>query len=206
MIDLNGPELDQELMDKLKALPGMDEYSGLLPFLSRSAISSLVLTVAVMQAADVDSDKSVESYVVNAARKHGLELIGLETEEEQDEVINSQSDALVLQELKDAIEHFDEQIAEVNQMLKAWVAGDRKAFQEEEELPDDEALAADWKEFDQRLTDDRNLGFLEDAESFLKEGKKVLIAIGADHIYGINGLVDLLTARGYHVEELNGRM
>jgi len=47
--------------------------------------------------------------------------------------------------------------------------------------------------------------FPEDAEGFLQEGKTVLIAIGADHVYAAGGFVDLLTARGYQAEEPGGR-
>jgi len=205
MIDLFGTKPDDELMAKLKALPGMEEFSFVLPYVSLSTMTTMVL-YAAMDAAGVDAEKSVEDYVVDSARRHNLELMGLETEEEQNAVINSQSEALMLAELEAAAEDFDGQVEELNTMLDAWSAGDRASFLEEEDIPEDDELAAEWKEFDQKLSGDRNLGFLEDAEGFLREGKTVLIAIGADHVYAADALVDMLTERGYHVEELGGRM
>ena len=60
-----------------------------------------------------------------------------------------------------------------------------------------------YEELDVHLTAERNQGFLEDAVNFLKNGTRALIAIGAAHVSDPGGLVDLLTAAGYTVEQVS---
>ena len=59
------------------------------------------------------------------------------------------------------------------------------------------------EELELHLTTERNQGFLEDAVGFLQSGTRALIAIGAAHISDAGGLVDLLTAAGYTVEQIS---
>lgn len=59
-----------------------------------------------------------------------------------------------------------------------------------------------YQDFSDSLIDDRNGGFLGQAEAYLKSGEKALIAIGTFHIIGKTGLAAQLEQAGYHVEEV----
>ena len=105
-------------------------------------------------------------------------------------------------------------VESIRQMLRAWAEGDREALTDEEDVEITEEMSAEEKaeleqiqamydELDVHLTTERNQGFLEDAISFLKNGTRALIAIGAAHVSDPGGLVDLLTTAGYTVEQIS---
>ena len=54
-----------------------------------------------------------------------------------------------------------------------------------------------------RLLDDRNPGLAEGIDALHMQGRKVLAAVGAMHMMGPNGLLALLTRRGYEVRRLH---
>jgi len=59
-----------------------------------------------------------------------------------------------------------------------------------------------YEEYNDTLIFDRNDGFEEQAVAYLASGKTALMAIGAFHILGENGLAQKLARAGYHVEEI----
>ena len=112
------------------------------------------------------------------------------------------------------VEEPEAYVESVRQMLRAWAEGDREALAGEDDTESTEDMSAEeaeelqevmamYEDLDVQLLDVRNQGFLEDAISFLKEGTRALIAIGAAHISDHGGLVDLLTAAGYTVEQIS---
>ena len=63
-------------------------------------------------------------------------------------------------------------------------------------------LAEAYAEYSDTLIDSRNDGFEEQALAYLNSGKMALIAVGAFHIIGENGLAEKLARAGYTVEEI----
>lgn len=49
---------------------------------------------------------------------------------------------------------------------------------------------------------DRNKGMADKAEEYMNDGKKVFFMAGAAHMYGDDGIVQLLKDRGYTVERV----
>jgi uncharacterized protein len=74
---------------------------------------------------------------------------------------------------------------------------------------DADALAADMREayqdfpaFNDRLLGDRNRRWIPKIENYLKGGDTVFVVAGAGHFGGSDGVIALLRARGYNVEQL----
>ena len=57
-------------------------------------------------------------------------------------------------------------------------------------------------DFNAALIDERNLAMAEKAKEYMKTGKTVFFAVGAAHMANETGVVALLTAAGYTVEEI----
>ena len=53
------------------------------------------------------------------------------------------------------------------------------------------------------MYDQRNLSMLEKISGFLDDDKVYFIVVGAGHLVGENGLVNLLNNMGYDVEQLS---
>jgi uncharacterized protein YbaP (TraB family) len=79
---------------------------------------------------------------------------------------------------------------------KAWLTGDTKAL--------DKLLLDSFREYPlmhKKFLIDRNRAWLPKLEQFSKSNKDVLVVVGAGHLVGKDSVVDLLTAKGYKVEQ-----
>ena len=54
----------------------------------------------------------------------------------------------------------------------------------------------------ERFLTDRNRKWIPKIEGYLQSGKTYFVVAGAAHMGGPNGIVALLRARGYHIEQL----
>ena len=131
-----------------------------------------------------------------AAEQAGKQLHGLETIREQLDVFETmpEGDQVVL--LKDAVDNL-EVIDDMNAaLLSAWKRRDLAAMMA---ISDDAMQSGDQRiarDFEQRLIIDRNRLMAERIEPHLERGG-AFIAVGALHLPGDDGLLNLLERRGY---------
>ena len=60
----------------------------------------------------------------------------------------------------------------------------------------------EFPELYQRLIVERNRAWLPKIESFLSQNENYLVVVGAGHLAGKNGLIEMLKAKSYTVEQL----
>ena len=89
------------------------------------------------------------------------------------------------------------------ELLAAWQAGDAAGFERIlfsglREHPEFAPLAA-------RLFDERNLTMGARIEELLAERESLFVVVGAGHLVGPKGLVEILKGRGYSLEQLTRR-
>lgn len=90
----------------------------------------------------------------------------------------------------------------------AWKSG---TLQASTEITGDEAVGGDTSDYTAALSDyyrilftERNAVIADAAESYLDDGKKVFLIVGAEHLLGSNGVIAQLEAGGYHLSQLGG--
>jgi len=132
------------------------------------------------------------------ALRAGKPVYGLESIHEQLAVFDDmpESDQLVL--LRDAVENFQEIDAMQRELLDAWLQrdlGTLLAINAAAMETGDRELAA---EFQDRLITGRNRLMAERLQPYLQEGN-AFVAIGALHLPGESGLLNLLEQRGYTI-------
>jgi hypothetical protein len=135
------------------------------------------------------------------ALQGGKQVHGLETIQEQLDVFNTMPlDEQVLL-LKDAVDHFREVDALYTDLLAAWKQRDlaRLVAINETAMADGDRQFTD--RFQRRLVTQRNYLMVERMQSYLKQGK-AFVAVGALHLPGEEGLLNLLEKRGYTVRAL----
>lgn len=136
-----------------------------------------------------------------AAQQSGKQVYGLETLQEQLGVFESMSERDQITLLKDAVDNFhliDRMNAE---LVSAWKQRDlarMQAISDEAMQQGNQRLAQD---FEKRLIVDRNRLMAERAEQYLEKGK-AFIAVGALHLPGEEGLLNLLEQQGYSVRAI----
>jgi len=141
----------------------------------------------------------IDMYFLNKSQGK-KEIQGLETIEFQvglfENFSKEESEKFLLSTIMEA----DQLEKEMDQMITAWSTGDVETMEKTStesirEYPELEA-------FYKRLNDDRNVRMVEEIITRLKTGKKYFIVVGAIHMIGKNGIVQLLKNKGYEVNQL----
>lgn len=157
----------------------------------------LALTIAGLewQKAGFDPDLGLDKHFFDQAKAEGKSVQGLETLDYQidrfDELPMSEQDQFLAESLNDT------ELEDVKPLADAWKAGDGPAV--EHIVLDD--LKSDPNLY-QRLLVERNLNWLPKIEALFKSSGHALVVVGAAHLVGADGLIELLKAKGYRIEQL----
>lgn len=155
----------------------------------------LTVSVLALQQHGYDADHGVEQIIQRIAQQDGKPSCGLETLDQQLELLDSlpedEQQDLLLQSLEDAA-GIDE---EMKRLFEAWQSGDDEplARQLEEEFADFPVLA-------DKLVYARNERWADQIAALLDEPDDVLVVVGALHLVGDQGLPTKLERRGFRVE------
>jgi hypothetical protein len=134
--------------------------------------------------------------LLQRAQEAGKQLHGLETIQEQLGVFDSMPEAEQIRLLRDAVDNLDRidrMNAEVLALYKRRDLGGMLALNERYMREGDPGVSRD---LEQRLIIDRNRTMVERMQPHLDAGN-AFIAVGALHLPGDQGLLDLLDRRGY---------
>ncbi len=140
--------------------------------------------------------QGVDRYFFNKARQAGKPVMGLETMEYQanlfDKLSDEDQEAIVHQTLLD-LDILDQ---EMDSIVTAWEKGDA------EEL--DVVLLKSFKEYPtihRKFVVERNHNWMKKIAPLFKRNDDYMIIVGAAHMLGDEGLVELLKKEGYRVEQ-----
>jgi uncharacterized protein YbaP (TraB family) len=157
---------------------------------------ALTLEGLELQKAGFNPELGLDMHFYNLAKKGGKTVQGLETVEYQisrfDEMTYEQQDRMLAESLKE----MGTEKANVTKLTDAWKSGNAAAV-ERIVLGD---LKADPFLY-QRLLVERNKNWLPKIEAFFTNKTRALVLVGAAHLVGPDGLVAMLRAKGYKVEQ-----
>ena len=136
--------------------------------------------------------------LASAARSSGKTIIGLETPDEQLRTFNALSMAQQLELLRDVVEQYDELPAFFRQLEDTYLRRDLSGILALSEQDMEKADAELSRQLLDGLIVGRNLLMVERMQPALQQGDS-FIAVGALHLPGPNGLLQLLKERGYRV-------
>lgn len=145
-----------------------------------------------------ETGQVLDAMLYQRALQQDKNVYGLETVQEQLAVFESLSAADQVLLLKDAVASFSEIDATHAELLAAYKQRDLKkllAISDDSMQQGDQRLA---NEFQQRLVVDRNHRMVERMSQYLQLGK-AFIAVGALHLPGDEGLLNLLEQQGYRL-------
>ncbi|GAB2520837.1 TraB/GumN family protein [Lysobacter humi (ex Lee et al. 2017)] len=127
-------------------------------------------------------------------------VTGLETIDAQLDAMESTPVAEQLASLEDFVDEKEDARAQLEQLHGAWRRGDVAMLERlaQREMRDRTPVSY------QRLNVARNRAWLPKLESMLAKGRghDALVVVGALHLLGDDGVVELLRARGYRVERI----
>jgi uncharacterized protein len=140
--------------------------------------------------------KSYEQFFLDQAKEREMDVIGLETLEEQLHVF----EALTYREQADLfieiLTEYNEKRRELREMLDLYLATDLQGLNK---IFEDTSFENE--EFNRRLLQDRNHRWIGRMEELMLE-KPTFFALGAGHLPGDEGILQLLVDRGYVLEKV----
>jgi hypothetical protein len=160
---------------------------------------SLALTLAALewQKAGFESELGLDRHFYDRARQDGKRVQGLETAEFQISRFDGLSMAEQERLLISTLEELDTEMANLSTLTKAWKDGDAPAIER--------IVLGDLKkepQLYQRLLVERNRNWLPALEALANRPGRAFVVVGAAHLVGPDGLITLLRAKGFQVEQM----
>ena len=144
-----------------------------------------------------DPEQGVEKQLERKAQADHKEITGLETLDEQLGLLANLSTDDQAKFLDLTLEEMHEMEGETDTLLSAWRAGNAQKLAS---LLSDEYKVA--PVLYRTLVADRNKRWMPQIEKLLKGDKDYLVIVGALHLVGNGGLLELTKARGYDAKQL----
>jgi len=156
----------------------------------------IVLVLQSASSSGSSPKEGVDEYFMKRAAKRSMPVVGLESVQEHARVYSGltdrESEILLLSTFVPSETHRGN-----DDLLKAWNRGDAETLarmmeQESQEFP----------AFNERLLGARNRAWIPRIDGFLASGHIYFVVVGAGHFGGSRGLLALMRAKGYQIEQL----
>lgn len=160
---------------------------------------ALMITAIEYRELGAEPDKGADQYFEDRARRDKKPGEGLETVEFQLGLFARLSVDQQIDMLKQTLAEAKTLPAEYKKMIAAWQAGDLETLREMLYRE-----AAQYPKLMDLFLHERNRTWLVTVEEMLRKGERVMVLVGAGHLAGPQGLIELLKAKGYTVEKVRG--
>lgn len=166
----------------------------------------LAMTISALEAgkAGLEASLGIDAHLASRARQDGKRLVELESMAMQLGLMDGLPRESQAAMLESAVRGAKAGTLgrDLRALVEAWKSGnlerlERAALGDLRSLP-----AAVRKPLQERLFDQRNRAMADKVAGMLGGGDVVLVGVGAAHLMGAAGLVELLRARGYSVRRL----
>ncbi len=200
-INLDGQTLQQKISPETLQMAtvwandlGID-IKVLSPF--KPWVAAMTLIVMQMQKLGYDPNLGVDRLLAARAKQANKPVSGLESGEFQIELLDGLPAGLQEMMLRQSFAEMAQFEKTVDSIVRAWRSGDvvagEKLFLES---------MAEYPALREKLLDQRNRNWLPQIEQYLKLDDDVLLVVGAAHLVGKNGVIELLKGRGYKMEQM----
>ena len=158
----------------------------------------LAMTLVEMewQKAGFDASLGLDRHFYDRATVEGKRVQGLETLDYQLSLFDDMAMEHQERMLAESLEDFDNERSNVLALTDAWKAGEAAKVERIvlDDVNDDPILY-------RRLLVDRNRNWLPTLDGLLARNGRAFVVVGAAHLVGPDGLLAMLAAKGYKVEQ-----
>jgi uncharacterized protein YbaP (TraB family) len=161
-----------------------------------------LLSLSELSSLGFEARHGLDVWLINHARREMKPLLQLESQRAQLELLTGLAPNLQEAFLDNSLRSLEQSLTgpQINNMLDAWYKGDAKRMQDALEA------ASNGMRETKRLNDviiySRHDAMLKKVENYLASGETHFVAVGALHLVGAKGLVEMLQAKGYRVRQL----
>lgn len=157
----------------------------------------VTLTTTKLRKLGFDPIHGVDRYFFDQAKRRNKEILSLESIEYQLDRLDGMSTKTQELVLLQTLEELDVVGEKFDEILMAWSKGEVEALEA--------LLFESFEDFPvvfQRLITDRNKNWMPKIQRFLDQTGTTLVVVGAAHLLGPEGVVQLLKNQGYKVKQL----
>jgi uncharacterized protein YbaP (TraB family) len=158
---------------------------------------ALTLTTMKLQKLGFDPGYGIDRHFAERARRGGKSTGGLETMEFQLGLFDGMARRDQEMMLRETLKELDRLDHGVEQIVQLWLKGDVGSLEE--------WLLAGMREYPEvheKVIAERNRRWLPQIEKMIAQGESAMVIVGAAHLVGREGVIELLKQRGYMVEQL----
>jgi uncharacterized protein YbaP (TraB family) len=173
-----------------------------LPMAALDSLAPWVVGIEITDLAYVhegyDPEQGVEEQLVRRAEKDGKPTAGLETMAEELSGLTELSSADQIRMLDQTVDDLKDIKSEMREVTSAWRHGNAAHLAA--------LLSSEYNAFPalyKPLVTDRNRRWLPQVEELLKSNDNSLVVVGALHLVGQGGLLELLRKKGYTITQLD---
>jgi hypothetical protein len=157
---------------------------------SKPMVITNLITASIFQK---DMDLALDMFLYQHAKMQGKELLGIETFEEQLEIMQKIPLAIQVKSLKDLIKNFEAHRQEMHDLATLYAEGNTKKLYK--------LAKKGAKGFRKIMIYDRNEIMAERITKLIQE-KSACVAIGAGHLEGKRGILNILKTNGVKVKRV----
>jgi len=196
---------------RLEPLIGADAYAKVAAMLRERSVPDDVIARLKPWAALTNLTVTPEDYegvtldqkLLELARARKLRVVGLEGIEEQIAVFDRIPLDTQVALLRHSLDHRDELAAMIEPTIQAWMKRDlegihRAGYRAAERYPE---VAEHYRVLHRRVVENRSIVMAHRLFMPLREGGN-FVAVGANHLYGGEGMLALIEKQGYRVERV----
>lgn len=162
-------------------------------------IATEVVESAVLKSLGYDESTSLDRHFIQQAKTKDKKILELETLVERIGVMAGMSENLQERLLTNMLRDVPHQPERLKGMVAAWRSGDLAAI---EALIGAKREEPDSKEVWEKLIDYRNVKMTDKIAEYLKDKGPLFVCVGVDHLVGGKGVLKLLEAKGFKVEQV----
>jgi uncharacterized protein YbaP (TraB family) len=193
LAEVIGPELWSEFSEKMNASempPSMFQF--MKPWMAALSLASLELEKAGYSPAS-----GIDTHFSNRAKAAGKERMALETVEFQVGLFADLTPEESLAFLEYTVADLETMIPVLDELAAKWLVGDARYVQT---MMGDEF--EDYPDLYEKLISGRNRGWMPAIEGLLAGRRDAMVVVGAMHLVGEDGIIEMLRQKGYTVTQL----
>ncbi len=157
---------------------------------------ALTMMAFKLQQLGLDAELGVDRQLAERAKGKGMPTDGLETFEFQIRLLDQLSKREQEMMLRETVAELESLDKNIQQIVQAWLGGDGATLER--------LMLAGMREYPElhsKVVVERNRRWLPEIEGMIARGENAMIVVGAAHLVGQEGVLELLKGRGYSLEQ-----
>src|SRR5262249_30508306 len=161
-----------------------------------------ILTSSALRRAGFKSDLGIDMHLLKEAHAAKRKIVALESIESQLKMMESFDKSAQEKMLAADVLTMKDMSNELNKIADAWRKGD--AYEMAKIIDSATGASSEMNAARNKLLDARNRSMVETLEKSLPQSGVAMVAVGAAHLPGANGLIVLLRQKGFEVNQVYG--